>query len=67
MENYIGMIEHKKDKIKIYSNDESFLIKFYFENKLTANCFLIDAEHVYREIKFRKYKNFIAKTILKMI
>ena len=64
---YLGQIEKGLDKVVVYYNEGGYEIDFFRNDRLMANCQLLDDDHVWRELKERGYKKSFRKVILSML
>ena len=64
---YLGQIEQGITKVMVYYIDSGYLIEFYTNDNLQAECDLLDDDHVWRELKARGFKKSFRKVILSML
>jgi hypothetical protein len=64
---YLGQIEKGLQRVKVFYNEKGFVLDFYFNDRLTDECELLDDDHVWRELKARAYGKSFRKVILSML
>jgi hypothetical protein len=64
---YLGQIEQGLTKVMVYYNDKGYVIDIYFNDRIQAECELLDDDHVWRELKARGFKKSFRKVILSML
>jgi hypothetical protein len=64
---YLGQIEKGLQCVKVFYNEKGFVLKFYFNDRIQAECELLDDDHVWRELKARGFKKSFRKVILSML
>ena len=64
---YLGQIEQGLTKVKVYYNPNGYVIGIYFNDRIQAECELLDDDHVWRELRARGYKKSFCKVILSML
>ena len=64
---YLGQIEKGLTKVKVYYNPNGYVIDIYFNDRIQAECELLDDDHVWRELKERGFKKSFIKVIISML
>ena len=64
---YLGQIEQGITKVMVYYIDSGYFLEFYTNDRVMAECELLDDDHVWRELKMRGFKKSFRKVILSML
>jgi len=64
---YLGQIEKGLHKVMVYYNDNGFVLDFYTNDRVVAECELLDDDHVWRELKARGFNKSFRNVILSML
>jgi len=64
---YLGQIEKGLQRVKVFYNEKGFVLEFYFNDRIQAECELLDSDHVWRELEARGFKKSFRKVILSML
>ena len=64
---YLGQIERGLQSVKVFYNEKGYVLDIYFNDRIIAECELLDDDHVWRELKARGFKKSFRKVILSML